>query len=495
MRQSAHGAVLSLGALIVFFSNSSCVPTSTRPDLEFDVPDNWSGGDMSEGKVGVTWWMEFESDPLNDLIEEGLTQNYDLAASLSRIDAAAAQAVRAGADLYPNVDAQFNGSRERQVFVGLPIPGSSDALVNRFTRYGLSLNTVWEIDFWGRVRAGKAAAIAELEAAEVQYQAARLSLAGQTARAFFAMTEASMQVRLAETTVANWRAASEQVRDRFERGIRSSLDLRLALSNLSAAEAALEQRKLQRDGLTRQLEILVGRYPRGALEPISDLPSLGGPIPSGLPSELLRRRPDLFAAEKRVAAASARVHQAKVTLLPRISLTASGGTASGSLEDLSSSNFSVWSIGGNVVQPIFDSGRIVAGIDEAKARVNEAIATYANTALGAFREVETALSAETALAARERFLRTSVEQSEQAETLALDRYLRGLEDYITVLEAQRRTALARSNLISVRAQRIENRVDLILALGGGWEAQTEGQEEAQDEKPMAATAPEGAPNS
>ena len=497
MRRSIHGTTLTLGAMIVLLANSACVPPATRPDVEFDIPDEWSGGDTAEGMVDVAWWKGFGSETLNELIEEGLARNYDLIASVARIDAAAAQAVRAGADLYPNVDAQFNGSRERQVFVGLPIPGSSDVLINRFTQYGLSLNTVWEVDLWGRVRASKAAAVAEFEAAEVEYEAARLSLAGQTARAFFAVTEADLQVRLAETTVASWRSSSEQVRDRFERGLRSSLDLRLALSNLAAAEAVLEQRKFQRDGLTRQLETLVSRYPRGTLEPAADLPALADPIPSGLPSELLRRRPDLFAAEKRVAAASARVHQAKVTLLPRISLTASGGTTSDRLEDLTSNKFSVWSIGGNVVQPIFEAGRIVAGIHEAEAFANEAIAVYADTALNAFREVETALSAETTLADRERFLRTNVEQSERAESLALDRYLRGLEDYITVLEAQRRTALARSDLISVRGQRIDNRIDLILALGGGWEVESDDEDQAQSEtqteEPAAATAPEEAP--
>jgi NodT family efflux transporter outer membrane factor (OMF) lipoprotein len=295
-----------------------------------------------------------------------------------------------------------------------------------------------------------------------------VSLAGQTVKAWFAVAEAEQQLQLAEATVDSFGTSTEQVRARFEQGLRPSLDVRLALSSLANAQALQAQRRQQLDAAVRQIEVLLGRYASGDLVGPSVLPDTPRAIPGGLPAELVSRRPDLVAAERRVAATGQRLQVARAELYPRISLTGATGTATGALADLVNGDFSVWSLVANLVQPLFQGGRLRAGIDRAEARAAEELALYANTALVAFSEVETALAAEQLLADREGFLETSAEQSRAAEDIADDRYRAGLGDYIAVLESQRLALQAEGDLISARRLRLENRVDLYLALGGGF---------------------------
>ena len=223
------------------------------------------------------------------------------------------------------------------------------------------------------------------------------------------------------------------------------------------------------DATVRQLEVLLGRYASATVSTPSTLPDTPPAIPGGLPAALVSRRPDLVAAERRIAAARQRLHVARADLYPRFSLTGSTGTATSALTDLIDGDFGIWSLLGNLLQPVFQGGRLRAGVDRAEARAAEELATYANTALQAFAEVETALAAEEFLAERERHLETSVEQSRAAESLADDRYRIGLDDYVTVLESQRLALQAERDLIGARRQRLENRVDLYLALGGGFD--------------------------
>jgi NodT family efflux transporter outer membrane factor (OMF) lipoprotein len=333
----------------------------------------------------------------------------------------------------------------------------------------VSVDVAWEADLWGRLSARAKAGLADFQASSSDLQAARLSLAGQAVKTWFAIAEAQQQLSLTEATVESWRASAEQVRDRFEEGIRSSLDLRLALANLAGAEALLVERKRQLDRAVRQLEVLLGDYPDKSVSRPAGLGVTPPPIPAGLPAEILSRRPDLVAAERRLASADQRVLAARRDLYPRLSLTAAGGTASRALQDLVDGDFSVWSLVGNVVQPLFQGGRLRAGVDQAESVQDELLAGYAGSALRAFAEVETALAAESLLAEQEAALAQAAEQSREARLLAEDRYGSGLEDFITVLESQRRSLQADGELIAAKRLRLENRVDLHLALGGGFE--------------------------
>jgi NodT family efflux transporter outer membrane factor (OMF) lipoprotein len=297
------------------------------------------------------------------------------------------------------------------------------------------------------VRAGREGALARGDAAAAELAAAALSLAGQTAKSWFGVVEAREQVALAEATLETLSTTTGWVRRRYEAGVREALDLRLARSDEAVARATLAGRRQTLDALERQLETLVGRYPDRSLVPDGGAAALGAPpppIPPGVPSEIVTRRPDLAAAEARLTAAGFDVAAARAALDPRIALTGSYGRSSEELEDLLDNDFTVWSIAGNLVQPIFQGGRLRAGADLAQASFEEATALYAGQVLQAFREVETALAADAFLAAREEALASAADEAEEALELANDRYRLGLQGFLTVLEAQRRLYDARS---------------------------------------------------
>jgi len=312
------------------------------------------------------------------------------------------------------------------------------------------------------------AAAADTEAAAADWASARQSLAAQTVKAWLALTEARVQEDFARTNAKILQTTVRQARVRYELGIRPALDLRLAEANLATTEAVVEQWRAAREQARRQLELLLGRYPAGRVMARKDLPAMSAEIPVGLPSGLLTRRPDVVAARARLLAADARKVAAQAELYPKISLTATGGTSSNELEDLLNNNNLVWTLGANLAQPVFAGGRLRGNVKLAHARAVEAVGQYRGVVLNAFAEVETALAAEGVLEEREGRLAVAAESARQALRLAEDRYGRGVEPFVTVLDAQRRVTETESQRVAVRRQRLENRANLHLALGGGF---------------------------
>jgi NodT family efflux transporter outer membrane factor (OMF) lipoprotein len=467
---SVPGAVSVLGVFTALAA-AGCAkaPPTTTPDLGVVVPQTWTAADSPAGQIQAEWWTDFGDPSLDGVVRLALEQNRDLQAAAARLEQAAADSRIAGADLQPSVQASFTQSRRKQNFIGFPIPGSEDRVLSTISvNMGVSLETSWEVDLWGRLRAGARASLADLQATAADYRGAQLSLSGQVAKAWLAAVEARQQVALAETTVNSFRASSVQVRARFEQGLRPSLDLRLSLANLANAQALLQQRRQQLDATRRQLNVLISRYAGEAVEIPAVLPDVPAPIPAGLPADLVGRRPDLVSAERRLASATERLTVARRDLYPRLSLTASGGTASGALRDLVDPGLSVWSLASSLLQPVLQGGRLRAGVDRAEARIEESLASYTSTALQAYAEVESALAADEFLAERSGYLGVAAEQSRAAEQLANDRYRAGLEDFVTVLESQRQALQAEGELIAARRLHLDNRVDLYLALGGGF---------------------------
>jgi NodT family efflux transporter outer membrane factor (OMF) lipoprotein len=459
---------------VIAFVLAGCAsaPEHKPPDVRIDSPQLWTAGEADTLAIEMTdWWRSFELDQLDALVEESIENNYDLVAAAARVDQAAALARINAADMWPQISASAQGSRVKRNFIGFPIQGANpdEVLSVRNNSFGVSLDAAWEIDLWGRMYKAQSAAQAEVEASWADLAALKLSIAAQTVKAWFALTEARLQLELAEETVKSFRTSAAHVRTRYEQGVRTSLDLRLALSNVAAAEALLELRREQLDRTTRQLEILLGRYPAAAITAPPELPDLPGEIPGGLPSDLLIRRPDLVAAERRYAAAGARVSSAKRAFFPRITLTGSGGTLTEQIEDLVDGNFSVWSIAAGITQPIFQGGRLRANLAQSNAVSDQALAGYASALLRAFGEVESAIVAEERLRWRVQYTAEAARQSEAARQVAERQYQAGLVDYITVLETQRRSLNSQSDLITVRRERLEARVNLHVALGGGFD--------------------------
>ncbi len=466
--------LLAAALLLVSCTMADMGPLA-EPGLDLEVPPAWTApgpaeaaGEPDSGSPD-RWWTSFGDRQLEQIVGEALEHNYDLQAVATAIDAAAAQARIAGAARKPQVGAGLTAARRQQIFVGLPIPGQAGPLKSTSTTYGTSLNVSWEADLWGRLKAGQRAAVDDLGAAEADYDAARLSLAGQVAKAWFSLIEAERQVELAGDTVASRRQTAERVTARYRRGVATPLDVRLARSNQAQAEATLELRRRQLDAGRRQLEILLGRFPAARLEgAAAELPAVPPEIPAGMPATLVTRRPDLAAAERRLAAAGWRVSEARRAFYPSLTLTGSAGTTSDALGDLLDGDFSVWSLAGSLLQPIFQGGRLRALAELAEAGRERALAQYAQGVLRAFAEVETALAAEGLLAAEEAAQATATDESRAAAKLAEDRYLAGVGDYLSILESQRQSFLSESRLYTVRALRLQNRVDLHLALGGGF---------------------------
>lgn len=461
--------LVGLPAVLLLSACAKKLPEPT-PRSDIALPERWTALDSGSLPVTGAWWETFGQNGLNEVVAEALANNRSLRAAAARLDAARAQARIAGADLLPAADAGLNASRRRQNFVGFPIPGAERrVLSSNSTNVGVSLNVSWEADLWGRIRDGIDAAAADAEALRADLRGARQSLAAQASKTWFALVEVQQQMALTDRTLKSYKESAERLRLRYEAGLLAPLDLRLALTNVHSVSAQLEQQRDRLQRVKRQIEVLLGRYPAAEIEPDQDLPDLPEIPPTGVPAELLSRRPDLVAAEWRLASADSRLAEAHKSLYPRLSLTSSLGTAGASPADVFDPRLLVWSLLGNLTQPVFQGGRLRAGVDAADARLREAASSFADTLLASLSEVESALAAESLLARREEEIGSSLEQARGALRLAQDQYDSGLQTYIAVLEAQRRVLAGETLWIAVRRERLDNRIDLHLALGGGFQ--------------------------
>ncbi|MBR90387.1 MAG: hypothetical protein CMO66_03830 [Verrucomicrobiales bacterium] len=459
------GTILAVAACL----GVSCqMELPRRERVAPDFPAQWRATEVARHAPLEEWWRQFGGDGLNAMVKEALERNHDIQATGQRLEQARLRARIAGAERLPVVNANLEGGRKQSNFIGLPLPGAGGVLSSRSESYRFSLATSWELDLWGRIRAGQIAALADVEVARADAAAARISMAGQVVKTWFLSVEAGQQEEFARRNGKILEAAVNQARLRYELGIRPILDLRQAEASFAANKAVIAQWMAVVEQGRRQLEILIGRYPEGQLGPFAVMPEALGPIPVGLPSDLLTRRPDLRAARLRVLAADARIGSAKGELYPKISLTTSGGTSSDELVNLMNNNFLVWSLGSNLVQPLFSGGRLRANVQLEEARAAEAVLKYRGIVLRAFGEVETALALEPMLRERELQLRQVMGRSSEALALAEQRYARGIEDFVTVLDARRRLNESSSQRLTVLRSMFENRVNLHMALGGGF---------------------------
>jgi multidrug efflux system outer membrane protein len=469
-RPSNHSATANVGVrsnfsgrLIIALSLTltacgATVPSDPEVDSPVTVPDAWNSGD--DGAV-MPWSRDIQDPKLHALINTALQRNFDLQAVVARVDAARARSRIAGADQLPQIDVAYRGSRTKR-----DVSGAESPVANPFTTQSLSLELAWELDVWGRLRASTRAAIANYQATEKDLAAARLLLSANIARSWFNAVEAHQQTQLAEITQQSFRSSLSIIEQRFQSGIGTALDVRLARGNVATADANLFLTRRERDVAIRILRVLTGSYPDTDLELADHLPRFSNRVPAGLPSALLLRRPDLHAERWRVLAASERVQSSQKQLLPRFVLTGSAGTASGSLRNLMDFDGLIWNLVGGITQPIFQGGRIRADIDLSQASERELLALYAQTVLDAFNEVESSLAAEQYLSAQERALDTSVKEQKAALLLAQQQYENGLVGIITLLETQRRAFNAESAWLSTLNQKLQNRINLHLALGG-----------------------------
>ena len=465
--------IFILVAAVILLVSCASLPPRQDVKVDIDVPQAWAAGDSAVKDttlISMKWWREFKNPQLDQIIDEAFEKNANLAMAAANMAAAMAQAKMAGAPLYPSLGAGMDAARRKQNFIGLPFPGlGDDVLSSTSSTFGVSMNLSWELDLWGRLRAEGSQAGANFQAAQADYAGARLSLAGQATKAWIAALIAERQVELAKATFENWTLATDQVNQRYRSGLTGSLQYRLSLANLGLAEANFHNRVMQQENALRQLELLLKRYPSATMDLKGDVPAITGDVPAGLPAFLVSRRPDLVAAERRLAASNMGIKAARRALYPKISLTSAAGTSSNELKDLIDGEFGVWSLAGNIMQPLFQGGLLRANVNLSEAQADMALADYENPLLNDLAEVESALANDKHVAANEQALEKAAEQSLAARQLAEMQYQRGVVGFLTMLESARSAFDTESRHLDAKRARLNARVDLYLALGGGFE--------------------------
>ncbi len=442
---------------------SACASVNAGPEqaqmMRVQAPGQWQSQNENVGALAADWLAGFADANLTALVNEALTNNHDLLASAGRIDQARALAVSGASARLPSVD--FSSSATRNLVQNSPDISS----------YGASLSVSWEADLWGRIKDGANAGYANARAAEADYAAARLSIAGQTAQAWFDLIEGGQQVALANDDLQSRNRSSRLVQRRYARGVSSSLDLRLARSALAGSEATLALREQQQADATRRLELLLGRYPAKAIKAAQNLPVLGAVSGVGTPVDVLARRPDILAAEARLTSAGLRASEARKALLPRLSFSPSASTGGSDFSDIFDLDTLAGRLLGNLTQPIFRGGALKADIKRTRAAQRIQLETYAALVLTAWREAEDALDGETYLARREASLNVSATEAREAEKLAVREFGRGVGTIFELLDAQRRRINAESQFIAASKERASNRVRLHLAIAGDFNTQ------------------------
>lgn len=462
--------ILLLAAAAAFLGGCSLAPQYTRP--EAPVQAAWPAGtayDNAQVPAGVPpaaevpWKEVFPDERLRKVVGMALENNRSLRVAALNVEYARALYGVQRAELFPTVNASAAGAKQR-----VPADLSRSGLVNRPEEYNVNLGiAAWEIDFFGRIRNLKDAALEEYLATEQARRSARILLVSEVANAWLSLAADRETLQLARSTMETQKAAYDLIRKRFDVGLSPELDLRQAQTRVDAAraDAALYERRVAQD--RNALELLAGGKVPDELLP-ADLSTVVPPeeVAAGLPSDVLLRRPDILQAESLLRAENANIGAARATLFPRISLTASFGTSSAELSNLFKSGQESWNFAPRVVLPIFDA-RSWAALDAVKVRREIAVAQYEKAIQSAFREVADALAAKGTIEEQLAAQQSLTEAVEATYRLSGQRYEKGIDSYLGVLDAQRSLYAAQQGLISVRLARLAARVNLYAVLGGG----------------------------
>jgi len=444
-------------------------PDYHRPDTGIQVPESFehASTDTVTPSPEDLWWQVFGKPELDQLVEEALRNNLDIKKATARILEVRSQFLQTRADRFPNASLEGDAERRRRPIIGI-IPGRPFS--TKTDIYTLALPASFELDLWGRLARAEEAARADLFQAEENRRTVAQTVVAETISLYLQMESLERRIQISEQSIENYGRSLALVERRYERGLTPILDLRQARRTLAQAEAALPALR-QEMGITQQkLAVLLGRYPKTRpprTQPEDYFKSLA-PVPQGLPSELLLRRPDIRAAEAGLMGLNARVGMAKASRFPRITLTGSFGYSSDELDRLVQHQGKLWNLALGIVQPFFDAGKLKAGQRAAEARYEQGVAEYAKTVLMAFSEVESALLTRKEQLERRGRVLSFLSEARITQEVAESRYERGLVDYLTVLESQQTRFMAEENLVLVDLAILSNRVALHRALGGGW---------------------------
>ena len=469
---------ICIGCFLTLCSSCTVGPNFRKPQAE--TPAQWSGvpqkGVTTETTQVTQWWTVFDDQELNSLIERAVLSNLDLKLAEARIREARGLRGVVAADLLPSINVSATYSRVRSSGSATPIVGEGDVADFRPSAeqnlFETGFDASWEIDVFGRIRRAVEAADADIATAEWDRRDVLITLLSEVARNYLELRGTQRRITILKENIDLQRKSLELTRGRLEAGLGNELDV-------AQAEALLTTTESQVPGLeafVRQaiyaLGVLLGRPPEALLGELTEetpIPPAPPLVPIGLPSELLRRRPDIRSAEMQLAAATARVGVATADLFPSFSLTGFLGLQSANIQDILDTGSLLWNVGPTVSWPVFDAGRIRANIEVQNAREEQALISYERAVLSSLQDVESALIAYAKEQQTRKSLMASVDANQRAADISSTLYSQGLVDFLNVLVSQRALSQSQDELVQSDQRVSTNLVALFKALGGGWE--------------------------
>ena len=475
--------------VILSFPFQGCSSSSNyKSEIIQSIPEAWSVKVEEVETYTGNWWESFGDTTFTRYYDDFQSNSPDLKSIISQSAMAKNSAKIIASSSFPNLNISASNSNRKQNLSAFGFSSSMLGLgdenndpnenqdsnnnaqnsVVSFTseNSGLNVGMQWEVDIWGKLLNARRAAYKDYESTLNDLVYLKFSIGVQYVKAYYLAVESNVQYLLS----IEMREALDRIKNivlsRYDTGLSSSLDLRLAESSLAISRVQEENRLIQKSNAVRNLEILMGKYPSASLIVSETFPEEYPKIPAELPVNLIERRPDIQAAINDVEASGYRLAQSKRELLPAISLTTSAGTSSQDLKDILNGDYSIWNLATNVTAPLFQGGRLRANVAMNKDQVSLAKINAMKKLLQAFSEVEQSLANENSIERQYIAVLEAEEQSEAAYNLAVGRYEKGISDLITVLNSQQQLFTAKSQKYSLQNQRIRARVNLFLALGG-----------------------------
>lgn len=448
-------------------SACSFAPDYHKPEMpvpaEFKESRNWKQAEPADNKPRGNWWEVYGSPELNDLEIKALKSNQDLKSAFARYEQARAQASFARADYFPTVLGNASGNRS-----GLSRNVANAATNNVYNDYSVSGDLSYELDLWGRVRNNVEAASSGAEASKADLATAQLSLAAELATDYFALRADDSSQTILDDTVTAYQKALDLTQSRFKGGIASQTDVDQSILQLANARTQAADMHLKRAQLEHAIAVLVGEIPSSFTLKPAPLEAKVPPIGTALPSALLERRPDVAAAERRAKAANANIGVARAAWFPQINLLGSFGVESTSTGNLFTAPSEIWALGPSALLGFLDVGHISALNTGARAAFDEAAANYRSAALNAYKDVEDSIVAMRQLEMENSTQTDATKAADRVLVQEQDRYTGGIVNYLNVVEAQNSDLQAKLASVDIEARQLTASVQLIKALGGGW---------------------------
>lgn len=458
-------------AVLACLAGCAVGPDYKRPDTAspaaYKEAQGWVVAAPADALDRGAWWKLFKDPQLDQLAAAVEVSNQNVAAAAAAYAQARALVAQQRAAMFPTVTLNGNASRNG----GGSGSSSSGSASRSGDNYTLSIGGSWEPDVWGRLGRGVDNARASAQASAADLASARLSAQGELAVNYFSLRQTDAQLGLLKQTIAAYQRVLQITRNRYDAGVAAKTDVLQAETQLANAQADELGLTRQRAQFEHAIAVLVGKAPGDFSLAAADWQPVVPEVPLGVPSTLLQRRPDIAAAERRMAAANEQIGIAKAGYFPSLGLNASYGSAASRVPDLFTAPTTLWSLGLSIVQTLFNAGATGAKVEGAQAGYEQAVAHYRQTVLAAFQNVEDELSATRVLAQQLELRKKASQAADEAEQKMLNRYKAGQVSYTEVATVQASALSARRALTQAQADRQVTAVALIQSLGGGWNAE------------------------